>query len=105
MAENEDGAASPVLAVKARLESAVKDQHQKIAGYRDLTQAEVDLMNELKAKEAEVGELYQRVAALAREDGDAAAGRWASLGRTDCETGFMYLIKAVARPSNGLGRA
>lgn len=83
----------------------MKDQHEKIAGYRDLTQAEIDLMNELKAAEAMVAGLYQRVAVLCLDNKDSGASRWASLGKTHCETGFMYLIKAVARPTNGLGRA
>lgn len=80
------------------------NQHKKIAGYRDLTQAEIDLMNEIKAAEENVASLFQRVADLAKQDGDNGAGRWASIARTDLETGFMFLLKAVARPSNGLGR-
>lgn len=33
------------------------NQHRKIKGYRELTQAEIDLMNKIKEKAAEVGEL------------------------------------------------
>lgn len=79
------------------------NQHQQIKGYRDLSQDEIDLMNELKAEEEKVAELYRKVADLT--PGDNAAGRWASIGRTEIETGFMFLLKAVARPTNGLGQA
>lgn len=81
------------------------NQHKQIKGYRDLSQEEIDLMNEIKAAEESVAGLYARVAELAKKDGDAAAGRWASIGRTSLEQGFMFVLKAVARPSNGLGRS
>jgi hypothetical protein len=85
----------------------VKDQHEKIAGYRDLTQAEIDLMNSLKDMEREVGlDLAVIAKNLPNLGGDDVldARRWLSLARTHLETGFMYAIKAVARPTNGLGR-
>lgn len=82
------------------------NQHQKISGYRDLSQAEIDLMNEIKSAEEQVAGLYVRVQQLVKEDGgNATATRWASLGRSQLEGGFMFLTKAVARPDNGLGRA
>ena len=82
----------------------MENQHQKITGYRDLSQAEIDLMNEIKAAEERVAGLYARVQQLVKEDGnDATAARWASIGRTQLEGGFMFLLKAVARPTNGLG--
>lgn len=45
------------------------NQHRKIAGYRDLTQEELDLMNEVKAKGRELGELCARLGALAPKRG------------------------------------
>ena len=80
----------------------MKDQHTKIAGYRDLSQDEIDSMNDLKRFEAEMADTLAELDR--RADGDPAAGRWASLARDYFETGFMYAIKAVARPTNGLGR-
>jgi len=79
------------------------NQHQKIAGYRDLSQEEIDDMNALKAKEAEMGEILARIDARCAAE-DREAGRWSAMARTNLETGFMYAIKAVARPTNGLGR-
>lgn len=80
----------------------MKDQHEKIDGYRDLTQAEIDAMNELKAVEAKLGEWFGIMQDATGPDGDAQ--RWLSIARTHLETGFMFAIKAVAKPTNGLGR-
>ena len=35
------------------------NQHKKIKGYRDLSQTEIDDMNQIKGKAAEVGELIE----------------------------------------------
>lgn len=40
----------------------MENQHRKIAGYRDLSQAEVDLMNRIKAKGAELLALQAELA-------------------------------------------
>lgn len=64
-----------------------------IKGYRDLSQEEIDLANELKELASLVGEAVDRV--MSREDTDK---RWASIGRTDLQTGFMALIRSVLRP-------
>jgi hypothetical protein len=80
----------------------VENQHRKIAGYRDLSQADVDLMNEIKALEEHVASVYRKLTPSAS---DVAVANWLDTGRTHLETGFMYLLKAVARPDNGLGRA
>ena len=37
------------------------NQHKLIAGYRDLTEDEIALMNEVKAKAAEVGTLVEKL--------------------------------------------
>ncbi|WWT39794.1 hypothetical protein [Microcystis phage Mwe-JY05] len=71
----------------------MENQHQKITGYRDLTQAEIDLMNEVKARGAELGELVDTIRAHPGVD-----QRWASIGATDLQTGLMALTRAVAKP-------
>lgn len=73
----------------------VENQHQKITGYRDLSEAEIDAINAIKAKAEECGKL---VAAL-RKDG-AFDQRWVSIGATDLQTGFMALVRAVAQPTS-----
>jgi hypothetical protein len=82
----------------------MENQHREIAGYRDLSRAEVDLMNELKELEGQVAAAVRRLDAAAVVGTDDAVGRWAALARTHLETGFMFAVKAVARPTNGLGR-
>lgn len=77
------------------------NQHRRITGYRELTQEEIDLMNEIKATADVVGRLVQRVERNMPHDHNEAseAFRWASIGKTDLQKGFMALIRSVARPT------
>lgn len=100
------------------------NQHRKITGYRELSQAEIDLMNRIKAKGAELLELQAELFdLLAQQDRDkrlacsipsnnheahtaeldrfqaAEPFRWASIGKTDIQTGIMALVRAVAQPA------
>lgn len=64
----------------------------KVTGYRTLTQAELTLVNTIKAQ----GELFE-----ALYDGAMVAGadpRMANLARTKFQEGAMWLIRAVAKP-------
>lgn len=70
------------------------NQHRKIKGYRELSQKEVDLMNEIKAKGAELGELVEKLQSTANLD-----QRWVSIGATDFQTGLMALTRSVAQPT------
>jgi len=72
----------------------MENQHTHISGYRDLSQAEIDLMNEVKAMGSRIGEL---VAALQITQG--VDQRWLSIGRTDMQTGLMALVRSIARPT------
>jgi hypothetical protein len=74
----------------------MENQHQKITGYRELSYEEIGLMNEIKAKEAEVAALHSRVSALV---GRTEGGRQASIARTEFEHAFMRLVRAVAQPA------
>jgi hypothetical protein len=71
----------------------VDNQHQKISGYRDLSQEEIDLMNELKKAGNNVGTILEQVASIPNID-----QRWLSIGRTDIQKGFMAAIRSIARP-------
>ena len=70
------------------------NQHTQIKGYRDLSQEEIDLMNEAKSLAVQVGELVAKIQATPLTD-----KRWASIGQTDLQKGFMSLIRAVAQPT------
>lgn len=92
------------------------NQHKKISGYRDLKQADIDLMNEIKAHGVKTRELVEKVAEIERgrprkaldeggyESAEAAgqaaqeAGRWVGIARTHLQQGFMALTRAVAKP-------
>ena len=97
----------------------MENQHRKIKGYRELSQEEIDLMNHIKAKGAEMLKLQAelvthiktrrqacvmaRVAVLDQDELDrmdaAEPERWAAIGKTDIQTGIMALVRAVAQPS------
>ena len=104
----------------------MENQHRKIAGYRELSQAEIDLMNRIKAKGAELLELqaelvrslrssevakFSSIDNAATSDAQAEAKvelarfdnaepfRWAAIGKTDIQTGLMAMVRAVAQPA------
>ena len=114
----------------------MENQHRKIAGYRELSPEEVDLMNRIKARGAELVALQaeligrldtdretKRSAAIRSVAGKEFNGvqytehtgatdecieyrrfmaaeplRWASIAKTDIQTGVMALVRAVAQP-------
>lgn len=71
----------------------VENQHQKIKGYRDLTEQEIDAMNQCKEAAVSIGSLCDYVAALPGID-----GRWHAIAKTDLQKGFMALIRSIAKP-------
>lgn len=71
----------------------MKDQHEKIKGYRDLSQEEIDLMNEGKKLAVKCGEYIEKL----RHEG-ATDKRWVSIGETHLQQGFMAAIRSVAKP-------
>jgi hypothetical protein len=94
------------------------NQHKKITGYRDLPQADIDLMNEVKEHEKKTLELVEKIRQIENdrprkvmevEGYDAAAaageaaqesGRWVSIAKTHLQQGYMALIRAVAKPKS-----
>ena len=104
----------------------MENKHRKIKGYRELSQAEIYLMNRIKAKGAELLELQaelvdmlklhevSKVSAMDKaSDNDSSHDaktefnrfqaaeplRWADIGKTDIQTGIMALVRAVAQPA------
>ena len=94
------------------------NQHKKISGYRDLSQAEVDLMNEIKALGPQLEFAVLKVVSYLKFQHDEAAKhkaetgveteldrihaaqpmRWTSIANTDFQTGLMALVRAIAQP-------
>lgn len=95
------------------------NQHKQIKGYRDLSQAEIDLMNRIKAHAEETRALVLAVREtvvprieLHPDDGqkdpvEFVAGtvlgdgpvRWVCLADDHLQQGFMALTRAVAQPT------
>lgn len=70
------------------------NQHQKITGYRDLSQEEIDAMNEVKAQGERIGELIKRL----RSNPDLDQ-RWVSEANTDLQKGIMSAVRSIAKPT------
>jgi len=72
----------------------MKDQHEKITGYRDLSQEEIDLMNEGKSLAELCGKFIKKLEANADTD-----KRNVALGKTNLQQGFMWAIRGIAKPT------
>lgn len=67
------------------------NQHRKIKGYRELSQEEIDTMNNIKEMGAAVGDFIDAMP-------EGVDGRWVSIAKTHLQQGFMALTRAVAQP-------
>lgn len=72
----------------------MKDQHTLIKGYRDLTQEEIDLMNEGKALGLQVEAWLEKLKGMESTDKGAL-----QTGITTLKTGFMWAIRSIAKPN------
>jgi len=70
------------------------NQHQKIKGYRDLSQEEIDAMNDIKAEGERLGALVEKLKATPGVD-----ERWLAIGATQLQQGVMSLVRSVAKPT------
>ena len=76
----------------------------KITGYRQLTEAEVALMNEGTALAEACGAYIAKLrthppVGAFSEVGPALDQRWVSIGATDLQRGFMAVIRGIAQPT------
>lgn len=78
----------------------------KVTGYRQLTEAEVKLMNEGKALAEQCGayiaKLREHTGPKTSDDDPAKLSldqRWISIGATDLQRGFMAVIRGIAQPT------
>lgn len=107
----------------------MENQHRRISGYRELSQAEIDLMNDIKATGPQLQALLERVTEHVRQQrqavhinfdaaksldsvggpsaaqaewnrlDDAAPERWTHIAGTHLQQGLMALTRAVAQPT------
>jgi hypothetical protein len=73
----------------------MENQHKHIKGYRDLTQEEIDLMNEVKAKGEELKVLIEKLRGLPSND-----IKWIEVGELQLKQGIMSLVRSVAQPES-----
>jgi len=97
----------------------MENQHRKITGYRDLSQTEIDLMNEIKALGIQLHDMVEKVrqhiyvqaalldtlvnpevaeAELYRLQ-EAEPHKWQMHGELRLQEGLMMLTRAVAQPT------
>lgn len=93
----------------------MENQHRQIRGYRELSQAEIDLMNRITEKGGELLDLHQEVVDLLQSQEVVANAqvedlrpayhlvaaeprRWNAMAKTDIQRGIMALVRAVAQP-------
>lgn len=69
------------------------NQHRKIKGYRELSQEEIDLMNDVKSVGIVLQELFNKLEAMSEVD-----KRWLAIGKTDLQKGLMATTRSIARP-------
>ena len=67
----------------------------RITGYRQLSEADVALMNEGKALAEACGAYIEKL----RLYGPALDQRWISIGATQLQQGFMAVIRSIAQPT------
>lgn len=75
-------------------------QQPKVTGYRQLSEEEAALMNEIKEHANAVGVLCDRLVAMALQDPGSVQARWVAIGQTDLQKGFMALVRSVAKPTS-----
>ncbi len=74
----------------------MENQHRKIKGYRELSQGEIDLMNEVKQKGAELADLIDILENTNEDQSEHL--RWVSIGKTHIQQGLMALTRSIAKP-------
>ena len=71
------------------------NQHRKIKGYRELSQEEIDAMNDVKKSGRVLGEYIE---ALGKDPSLEVDQRWLAIAKTDLQKGFMALTRSIAKP-------
>ena len=71
----------------------MENKHKSIKGYRELSQEEIDLMNEGKALAIQCGEYIDKLLKLESTDKCNI-----TLGKTNLQQGFMWTIRGIAKP-------
>lgn len=73
----------------------IENQHRLIKGYRDLTKAEIEAMNAVKAEGSRLGLLIQEMRMNPSLD-----QRWINIAETNLQQGIMAAVRAIAQPES-----
>lgn len=68
-----------------------------VTGYHEQPQELIDLVNRIKAKENELGELFEELEENIHVDEDML-----TLARTNLQQGFMWTVRAIFQPESRL---
>ena len=71
------------------------NQHRLVTGYRELTQQDIELINEIKSMGFILQTLIDKL-----NDNDEVDQRWTAIGKTALQQGLMALTRAVAKPDS-----
>ena len=89
----------------------MENQHTFIKGYRDLSQDEIDLMNDIKSAreflQLIIDKVQKHIDQAYLDYNKAEIGRldyadpyaWCTAAKSDLQTGLMKLTRAVAQPT------
>lgn len=72
----------------------MENQHRQIKGYRELTPAEIALMNAFKAHEAKWNGLIDQLDSMIGID-----KRQLAIAKTEGESSYMRAVRAIAQPA------
>lgn len=73
------------------------NQHRKIKGYRELTPAEIGLMNDVKELGQQCDNMVRVLESMGLPEPD---DRWVAIGKTHLQQGIMALVRSVAKPES-----
>lgn len=73
----------------------MENQHLLIVGCRDLDKTDIDLINEVKKMANLVRGTVEKI-----ELSGSADRSWIAIARSQLQSGFMALDRAVAKPTN-----
>ena len=71
----------------------------KISGYRELSSAELQGINDLKALEQSTLKALDEIIELREVPMRPAQQRWRAIFRTHIEQGFMAAVRVIAKPN------
>jgi hypothetical protein len=76
----------------------VENQHRQIKGYRELSEYEITLINASKDLADGIAGLVDTI--KRDENGNGFDQRAVAIAKTELQTGFMWLVRAIARPDD-----